>query len=74
MVIIKVALLPHLLRPRQRRYKEKKIQGLQAYSVERLSKSLNKLTHAQSTGALHRCPVPLTGFWLCGPGGTPGLM
>ena len=50
MVIIKVALLPHLLRPRQRRYKEKKIQGLQAYSVERLSKSLNKLTHAQSTG------------------------
>ena len=34
MVIIKVALLPHLLRPRQRRYKEKKIQGLQAYSVE----------------------------------------
>ena len=49
MVIIKVALLPHLLRPRQRRYKEKKIQGLQAYSVERLSKSLNKLTHARST-------------------------
>ena len=39
MVIIKVALLPHLRRPRQRRYKEKKIQGLQAYSVERLSKS-----------------------------------
>ena len=49
MVIIKVALLPHLLRPRQRRFKEKKIQGLQAYSVERLSKSLNKLTHARST-------------------------
>ena len=43
MVIIKVALLPHLLRPRQRRSKEEKIQGLQAYSVERLSKSLNKL-------------------------------
>ena len=28
MVIIKVALLPHLRRPRQRRYKEKEIQGL----------------------------------------------
>ena len=40
MVIMKVVLLPHLLRPRQRRFKEKKIQGLQAYSVERLSKSL----------------------------------
>ena len=49
MVIIKVALLPHLLRPRQRRYKEKKIQGLQAYSVERLSKSFDKLAHARST-------------------------
>ena len=49
MVIIKVALLPHLLRPRQRRYKEKKIQGLQAYSVERLSKSFDKLTHARPT-------------------------
>ena len=49
MVIIKVALLPHLLRPRQRRFKEKKIQGLQAYSVERLSKSFNKLTHARPT-------------------------
>ena len=49
MVINKVALLPHLLRPRQRRYKEKKIQGLQAYSVERLSKGFDKLAHARST-------------------------
>ena len=54
MVIIKVALLPHLLRPRQRRFKEKKIQGLQAYSVERLSKSLNKLTHARPSSRRKR--------------------
>ena len=37
MVIIKVALLPHLLRPRQRRYKEKKIQGLQAWQLNGLA-------------------------------------
>ena len=38
MVIIKVALLPHLLRLRQRRYKEKKIQGLQAKAQQNRTK------------------------------------